>query len=194
MLYTQARRSAASPHNTIESHKNSPNMNKFLDRQVLWPLVVGLSALSFPALTQAEDNVNTLYFQGGTNDDFFAYRFFLASGPEWIPSEETHTVEYRGTRFEIPNTGDLEVMLFYDKDAGIEDLRPSEAEIILQDEKIVIRHATGAIKATIYDTFGAIIISENITDTDECEIDLSALGKGIYIITVGNQTFKFIRK
>ncbi len=85
-------------------------------------------------------------------------------------------------------------MLFYDKDAGIEDLRPSETEIILQDEKIVIRHATGAIKATICDTFGAIIISENITDADECEIDLSALGKGVYIITVGNQTFKFIRK
>lgn len=169
-------------------------MNKFFCRRTLWPLAVGLPALLFPALTQAEGNVNTLYFQGGINDDFFGYRFFLASSPEWTPSEETHTVEYRGTRFEIPNSADLEVMLFYDSEAGIEGICPTETEIDLQDDKIVIRHATGAIKATICDTSGAIIISENITDTDECEIDLSALGRGIYIITVGNQTFKFIRK
>ena len=148
----------------------------------------------FPTLTQAENNVNTLYFQGSINDDFFGYRFFLVSSPEWTPSEEIHTVEYRGTRFEIPNSADLEVLLFYDSQEGIEDFCPTETEIDLQDEKIVIRHAAGAIKATICDTSGAIIISENITDTDECEIDLSALGRGIYIITVGNQTFKFIRK
>ncbi len=194
MLYTQARRSAATPHNTVESHKNSPNMNKIFYRRVLWPLAVGLPALLFPALTQAEDNVNTLYFQGSINDDYFGYRFFLASSPEWTPSEEIHTVEYRGTRFEIPNSADLEVLLFYDSQEGIDDFCPMETEIDLQDEKIVIRHANGAIKATICDTSGTIIISENITDTDECEIDLSALGRGIYIITVGNQTFKFIRK
>lgn len=167
-------------------------MPHFLFKRVRRVFLSGLLLLLPLNYAGARDILNVLCITNDTEgiDNFF----YLAQSPEWLPGEDVHIVKYCGSQYEIPNTEGIRVFLAIGQWSGIGIEHGGVLNVVFDDQRLIIRNIDKPVEVSVYTVSGKTVLKETAEISDEREIDLSILAGGIYMVSVGRQTFKYIKR
>lgn len=78
-------------------------------------------------------------------------------------------------------------------ESGVEGVASPDMTVLLSKENLDIRGLNPGVKVAVYDISGRMLVSANADADGSFSTSLSALGKGVFVITAGNNSFKIIR-
>lgn len=122
------------------------------------------------------------------------FTFFIGAKPEWTPSYSEHRIKYRGEEYVIANTIDTDIYLSTEEFSGLESINEHVVKVNIEDNIITICTGDKATVLNIYNDAGRTVLSKTIDPNSENNTDLRHLDKGMYIITIGERTLKYIKK
>lgn len=78
-------------------------------------------------------------------------------------------------------------------ESGVAGVVNTDMTVMLSKESLDIRGLNPGVKVAVYDVSGRMLISADADADGSFSTSLSALGKGVFVITAGNNSFKIIR-
>lgn len=135
---------------------------------------------------------NTLRIYSNTTGEV---DFYLGNKPVWKPGLETHTVAYSGSEYTFVNDRDTGISLLNrDWDSSGQENILADLKISINDNILTVATTDRAASLKVVNAAGLIIISREIEAESQATTDLGVLDAGVYIITAGNTTLKFLKR
>ncbi|MCM1222521.1 MAG: T9SS type A sorting domain-containing protein [Lachnospiraceae bacterium] len=152
-----------------------------------------LMVFSVPAYANAENEKMLLTLKNGQSiemplidEDNNPIEIFFYE--EYQENETTLVCGIGDQYFQFPEISNYKIL----STSGIEDI-PAPISFDIKGDAILIRGAKGE-GIHIYSISGTCIHSSSNNMDGTINIDISSLSPGVYVITTGSQTFKFIKK
>lgn len=160
-------------------------------RLLLLVTIIAMVSWGSP-VSQAQTETETLALRVSSPD--LDTVFYLEHKPEWTPSTSEHVIDYMGAKYVIPNNRDTQITIIRTEALGIDEISGENITAEICDNTVVIRTGGQPAILRIVNELGRVVYSHDIAAQSIYNYSIDNLESGIYILSIGTQTFKFIKK